>query len=103
MKKKRFKIKPLLISLFLIYVVIAFFQQQVAINKLENRRIELLQKEAEVTKENKILNEQLKYSQSDNFIENIAREKLGLVKKGEIVYIDIAKSKEVGSNSTNKK
>lgn len=98
-KLRRDKIKPILLSVFLIYVAVAFFQQQVALYKLDIRYQDLKRREAAAISQNKFLNEQLKYTQSDSFIENEARKKLGLVKKGEIVYIDISKNKEAQNSS----
>ncbi|HHW58293.1 MAG TPA: septum formation initiator family protein [Clostridia bacterium] len=91
------KLKKILFIGFIIYVGFTFFQQQIALEKLNNKYRDLKEKEATVLKENKYLNELLKYVNSDNFIENEARQKLGLVKKGEIIYVDISKTKSQDS------
>lgn len=48
---------------------------------LENLKKELYEKQ----NHNKFLNERLKYVQTNKFIEDESREKLGLVRKGEVV------------------
>ncbi|AST57695.1 septum formation initiator [Thermoanaerobacterium thermosaccharolyticum] len=48
--------------------------------------------------ENKKLNNQIKYIKTNEFIENEARQKLGLVKKGEIMFVDTAKDSKDSSN-----
>ena len=87
------KLKKILFFAFIAYVAFTFFQQQVALEKLNNRYRDLKNKEAAVMKENKYLNELLHQINSESFIENEARQKLGLVKKGEIIYVDISKTK----------
>lgn len=98
-KLRKVKLKPILLTAFMIYVIVAFCEQQVALNKLNIRYHELKKREAAAISENKYLNEQLKYTQSDSFVENEARQKLGLVKKGEIVYIDVSKDKGAQDSS----
>lgn len=87
------KLKKILFFAFIAYVGFAFFQQQVALEKLNTKYIDLKNKETEVNKENNYLNELIHQINSESFIENEARQKLGLVKKGEIIYIDISKTK----------
>ncbi|CAM0497007.1 septum formation initiator family protein [Thermoanaerobacter kivui] len=93
MKKRKIKLKPILLIVFIIYVVFTFFEQQIALDKLNNRYQDLKNRETAAIKENNYLNELLRYTQTESFIENEARQKLGLVKKGEIIYIDISKTK----------
>ncbi|QSZ27563.1 septum formation initiator family protein [Aceticella autotrophica] len=92
-KNKKLKLKPILIIIFLIYFVVTFFQQGITLNKLDKRYNEIKSKEATALNENKYLKDRIKYMQSDSFIEEEARQKLGLVKKGEIIYIDKSKEK----------
>lgn len=101
-KLRKIKIKPILLGIFLVYVTVAFFDQQAALSKLNSRYEDLKKREAAAAEENKLLNEELRYAGSDSFVENEARQKLGLVKKGEIVYVDISKNK-TGQNSNQKK
>lgn len=59
------------------------------------QRLELYKRESELDKEIKLqekihkeLTEQSEYSESDEYIEKIARQQLGLVKPNEILFID---------------
>ena len=78
----------LFIFLFLSYTAVN--QQRIIFNKnLELSRLE------EKIAEEKTVNEELKKEseiiQDDEYIEKIAREKLGMVKKNERIYVDIGK------------
>lgn len=78
-----------LMSGLLVYFVITYIGQQEEINKIENE-MKALQNKIEKEKE---LQEELLRQQdiieTDEFIEKIAREKLGMVKEGERIYIDM--------------
>ena len=88
-KKPGFGIYILLI-IFLYLSYIAVDQQ-----KLINAKILELDKIENKIKEEERLNEELKKEkemiQSDEYKEKVAREKLGMVKKNERVFIDIGK------------
>ncbi|MGB9808635.1 MAG: FtsB family cell division protein [Caldanaerobacter sp.] len=85
------KLRKLLIFGFILYLGVTFLGQQFTLMRLDSKYKELKAKAADVLKENDNLKKTLEEVNSDNFIEKIAREKLGLVKKGEIIYIDINK------------
>jgi cell division protein FtsB len=59
-----------------------------------NKNLELSRLEEKIAEE-KTVNEELKKEseiiQDDEYIEKIAREKLGMVKKNERIYVDIGK------------
>lgn len=89
-KKRRINLILLfLMSGLLVYFVITYIDQQEEINKIENE-MKALQNKIEKEKE---LQEELLRQQdiieTDEFIEKIAREKLGMVKEGERIYIDM--------------
>jgi len=89
-KKRRINLILLfLMSGLLVYFVITYIGQQEEINKIENE-MKALQNKIEKEKE---LQEELLRQQdiieTDEFIEKIAREKLGMVKEGERIYIDM--------------
>ncbi|NMA34464.1 MAG: septum formation initiator family protein [Clostridiaceae bacterium] len=80
----------ILLFIFLYLSYIAVNQQRIIFNKnLELSRLE------EKIAEEKTVNEELKKEseiiQDDEYIEKIAREKLGMVKKNERIYVDIGK------------
>jgi len=56
--------------------------------ELQEQKENYIKKIEEETKENAKLLEQKEYSESDLYIEKIAREKLGLVKEDEIVFME---------------
>lgn len=80
----------ILLAIF-IYLSYIFMNQQ---RLLYAKNIELSKIEDKIAEEGK-LNEVLKVEkemiQSDEYIEKVAREKLGMVKKNERVYVDIGK------------
>jgi len=89
-KKRRINLILLfLMSGLIVYFVITYIGQQEEINKIENE-MKALQNKIEKEKE---LQEELLRQQdiieTDEFIEKIAREKLGMVKEGERIYIDM--------------
>lgn len=57
----------------------------------QEQKAALEQKIEEVSEENKHLQYQLEHSEDDDTIKDIAREKLGLVEPGEIIFYDEAK------------
>lgn len=78
----------ILLAIFIYLSYIAVKQQKLLYAKnLELDRIE--DKIDEETKLNEELTKECEMIQSDEYIEKIAREKLGMVKKNERVYVDI--------------
>lgn len=98
---KSSKKKPDYISLAIIGILIwigvytsfAFIEQQMEISLLKERKqaIEVQVKNEE--KELKKVKKTLSQMDSLEFIEKQAREKLGMIKPGETVYIDLIKNK----------
>lgn len=76
------------------YVVFALIEQQSDINQLKKERASVL---LEIQNEEKALKKMQKLSketESLDYIEKQAREKLGMVMPNETVYIDVAKNKD---------
>ncbi|WP_142413505.1 FtsB family cell division protein [Hathewaya massiliensis] len=86
---KRFKnSKKVVIFLGSIYVVYTLISQQINIHN-QNKEIKKWNVEIEeVKKENERLKDEVKMSESDQYVEKIARERLGLIHKGESTIID---------------
>lgn len=86
---KRFKnSKKIIIFLVSIYVVYTLITQQI---NMHNQRKEIKKWNAEieeVKKENQQLRDETKMSESDEYVKKIARERLGLIQKGESTIID---------------
>ncbi len=87
-RKRSLNIVHIVSFVFIAYFVITFFNQQIQINKY-NSQIDMYNKEIEAKKSlveyYKNQNENIS---SDEYIESVAREKLGLVKPYETVYVD---------------
>ncbi len=92
MKKKRYTLKPrtkiLLALLFLGYFGITMFKQEIKLNEQKAEIQHLNDKIAETEEVNAELERLIEYTESEEFIEKVARERLGWVKKGEIIFIE---------------
>lgn len=86
--RRRFIWKYLVIGIVVINICYIFVSQQIRMYKIQKQinttNIESQQKKAE----NQKLQDQVKMAQSDKYSEELAREKLGLVKQGEIPVIN---------------
>jgi cell division protein FtsL len=88
-KKSSFGIFILLfIFIYLSYIAVnqqkLLYAKNLELDKIENKIEDEAKLNGELTKESEMI-------QSDEYVEKIAREKLGMVKKGERVYVDIGK------------
>ena len=83
-RKKSLNMVHIFIIGFVMYFSVTFFEQQLKLNKY-NSQIDMYTKEIE-SKQNLV--EYYNNIKSDEYIESVAREKLGLVKPYETVYID---------------
>ena len=87
-RKKSLNIVQIISVVFVAYFGVTFFNQQLKINKY-NSQIEMYTEEIEA-KQYLIdyYNEQSENISTDEYIESVAREKLGLVMPYETVYVD---------------
>jgi cell division protein FtsB len=88
LKAAKINIKRLLMTAFVIYTAVTLINQQVTIGKLTTIQKEKTQKVESIKLENQKLEEMIKNASTDESIEKMAREQLGLVKPGEKVYIN---------------
>lgn len=90
-RKKSLNIIHVVSIMFIAYFGYTFCNQQMKINKYDSQ-IEMYQKEIE-SKQNLVeyYNNTNENITTDEYIESVAREKLGLVKPYETVYIDANK------------
>lgn len=88
MKSKLLPIGGLLIAALLIYAGLSLIQTMDSLRDVEEMT-GLLKHDVEIAK-NEIceLGDLLDKSDTDEFFEQVARERLGLVKQGEIIFID---------------
>jgi len=100
-QKKDFLLNPVVVTIVVVIALIAafnFYQNITRMNQLENQ-IEKIEAEiAEAEAENQRLKEQLENSSSHEYIEEVAREKLGLVKPGEKMFIPVEEDEETGED-----
>ena len=85
--KKIFKAAGLLFVC--IYAIYTLITQQVALSKAKNISADYKDKIQEAQLEQKQLQDELDKTGTDEYLERMAREKLGLVKANERVYIDM--------------
>ena len=82
-------------SLYLVMVIVGIFLSTLVVQgiglhaecrKLSAQQVELQEKKKELEKEQEKIKEQEKYMKTDKYIEDVAREKFGLVYDNEIVF-----------------
>ncbi|NLN42377.1 MAG: septum formation initiator family protein [Clostridiales bacterium] len=92
MKKKRYTLrlrtKIFLALLFLGYFGITMLKQEIKLNEQKAEIQHLKEQIAETEEVNAELERLIEYTESEEFIEKVARERLGWVKKGEIIFIE---------------
>ncbi len=92
-KKKKFsKVKIILFGI-VVYVMAIIINQNIMMKDLESKKTLLTNDIHILEDEIKEMNEELDNSDSLEFVEKIAREKLGMVKPREIIVIDEGKTK----------
>lgn len=74
------------------YVVFVFVKQQVSLSKCNAVSEEYKTKIAEAGLEKQKLEEELEKAGTDEYLERMAREKLGMVKANERVFVDATRS-----------
>lgn len=90
-KSKKSGIGMLVLVIFFIYFSITLVEQQKILSEKEVQRNKVEDKIAEEEKIKKDLEKQKSSLGSDESIEKTARERLGMVKAGERIYIDAGK------------
>ncbi|AZT89715.1 septum formation initiator family protein [Caldicellulosiruptor changbaiensis] len=91
--KKIFKVVKRLfvlafVILFLIYSVTTVVKQHMILQQVKAQQYETIKQIEKLKKENEYLRRLAQYVQTKEYIQQVAREKLGLVGKDEIVFID---------------
>ena len=91
-QRKDFLLNPVVITIVTVIALITafnFYQNMARMNQLENQVEEIEAQIAQAEAENNKLKKQLENSNSYEYIEEVAREKLGLVKPGEKMFIPV--------------
>jgi len=87
MKKRRLKFRHVIVMAVIIYVGYTLVSQQIIINRL-NKDLERYSAEnKKIEDANALLMDQIRYADTDEFLERVARERMGLIKPGETVYV----------------
>jgi len=90
--KKKYVLKPrvkiLLLFLIIGYFSVIFIKQEFKIREQYDEANALRQQIMEVREKNQELERLIQYTQSDEYIEKVARERLGWVKDGEIKFVE---------------
>lgn len=105
-KTKDFIFSPLFITIVAVILFTAGVQYYQNIKKMEKlqTKIEELENSIDAAQEeNKKLAEQLDNVNSDEYIEKMAREKLGLVKPGEVLVMPVENEDEEKKDSDDQK
>ena len=87
--KNRFALKHILFIVLCGCLIITLVPQMKAVMELSERKAELLERKAELQERNMVLQSQLDSAGSLENIERLAREKLGMVKRGEQVLLAV--------------
>jgi cell division protein FtsL len=90
-KRKRSKMMIFLSAAVALYFVYMMADQQAIINRYNQDFARLEQKIEEEEQRNSHLKREKEMLNSDEYIEKVAREKLGMVKEGERLFVDINK------------
>ncbi len=88
MKKKKIKFKNVILLFIIFYACYVFINQQITMHKIKNQISQKKVEEQKVADKNKKLQDEVKMSKSDMYIEKLARERLGLIKQGETPVIN---------------
>lgn len=91
--KRKFKLKYLIIGIVAINVCYLFINQQLTINRIQAKIQDKTIEAQKIKSENEKLQDEIKTSQSDGYSEKLAREKLGLIKQGEVPVVNGSNNK----------
>ncbi len=90
---KGVKLKFLIIGIFAINMCYVVVNQQITMNKIQSQIDTTTAETKELKSSNEKLQDQLKMTHTDQYSEMLAREKLGLIKQGEITVINGSNNK----------
>lgn len=89
--KKRSKLKYLIFGIFIINMCYLLINQQIIINRIQSKIYDKTEQAKEIENNNSKLQDELKMAKTDEYSEKLAREKLGLIKQGEIPVLSSGK------------
>ena len=97
--KKRMNLKNMVIIILIAILVISYVRQKLTMNKI-HKDIEAKQTQLnELQDKNKKLQDEVNQSSTDEYIERMARERLGMIKDGEKVITNSDSPQDKQNNS----
>ncbi|GAB6168580.1 septum formation initiator family protein [Clostridium carnis] len=81
--KKRLTLKNLIIILLFAVFIFSYIRQELTMNRIQKEILTSQQQLEEIKNKNAKLEADLKKTDSDEYIEKLARERLGMIKDGE--------------------
>ncbi|MDM0448597.1 septum formation initiator family protein [Clostridium perfringens] len=97
--KKRMNLKNMVIIILIAILVISYVRQELTMNKI-HEDIEAKQTQLnELQDKNKKLQDEVNQSSTDEYIERMARERLGMIKDGEKVITNSDSPQDKQNNS----
>lgn len=96
-KKRRagkFRLIHLIVIFLVIYVAVVFNHQRKLLSNIDSKRETMEIQIEDLEKDIDALNNEIAMGGTLEFIEKVARDKLGMVKPREIIYIDVNKPRE---------
>ncbi len=97
--KKRMNLKNMVIIILIAILVISYVRQELTMNKIK-KDIEAKQTQLnELQDKNKKLQDEVNQSSTDEYIERMARERLGMIKEGEKVITNSDSPQDKQNNS----
>jgi cell division protein FtsB len=86
-KKRKLRVKHFLVGVVLCYIGYILISQQFMMMRIQKDIEKFSQENKKVEEDNAYLRDQIEYASTDEYKERMARERIGLVKPGETVYI----------------
>lgn len=86
--RKKIKGKNIIFAFLICYACYIFINQQITMHKIKDDIASKKIEEQKTKEKNKKLQDEVKMSKTDMYIEKLARERLGLTKQGETPVID---------------
>lgn len=83
--KKRMNLKNMVIIILIAIFVISYIRQEITMNKIQKEIAAKQTQLNELESKNKKLQDEVNQSSTDQYIERMARERLGMIKEGEKV------------------
>lgn len=88
-RKKPIRIRHIIIFLVVVNIAYTLIAQYITIRKSKAQEAQIKAQIEQTKEENRRLKEELELMQSDEYMEKLARERLGLIKPGEVSFVDV--------------